>query len=63
MSNSEQVGFLPEKFIDGHKSEISCITSGCVSVKDGNRTFLVTGGRDKKVLIWNVDYNAGENLE
>jgi guanine nucleotide-binding protein subunit beta-2-like 1 protein len=31
-------------------------------VKDSNRTFLITGGRDKKVLIWNVDYNAGDNL-
>jgi guanine nucleotide-binding protein subunit beta-2-like 1 protein len=53
---------MPENFVEGHKTEISCIVSGCVSVKDGNRTFLVTGGRDKKVLIWNVDYNAGDNL-
>ena len=62
MSNSETFGFLPEQFIEGHKTEISAIASGCVTIKEGSRTFLITGGRDKKVLIWNLDYNAGDNL-
>lgn len=62
MSNSSQEVFSPEKYIEGHKSEISCVASGCISLKESTKTFLITGGRDKKVLIWNIDYNAGEDL-
>jgi guanine nucleotide-binding protein subunit beta-2-like 1 protein len=62
MSSSATFGFLPEQFIEGHKTEISAIASGCVNVKECSKTFLITGGRDKKVLIWNLDYNAGDNL-
>lgn len=62
MTQTNKVNFSNEQFIEGHKADISCITSGCVSVKDGAKTFLITGGRDNKVLIWNVDYNAGDDL-
>ena len=55
--------FKFEQLVDGHKVDINCITSGAISVKDVQKTFLITGGRDKKVLIWNVDYNAGDNLQ
>lgn len=62
MSSSTEINFLPKQFIEGHKTDISSIASGSLAIKDKTNTFLITGGRDKKVLIWNIDYNSGENL-
>jgi guanine nucleotide-binding protein subunit beta-2-like 1 protein len=50
-------------YIEGHKQMITSMVAGVLRVKDNVQPVLVTGGRDKKITVWNINHSAQENKE
>lgn len=61
MSTAPKVEITKAFYIEGHKQMITSIVSGCLKPKQEGESslhFLVTGGRDKKITVWNLNANA-----
>lgn len=64
MSSSPKIEITKAFYIEGHKQMITSIVSGSLKPKQEGESsfhFLATGGRDKKITIWNFNSNALEN--
>lgn len=60
MTNISKVEIEQPFYIEGHKQMITSMVSGVIKIKDNVQSILATGGRDKKITIWNISNSAQE---
>lgn len=50
-------------FLEGHSGAVTCIVTGHSTVDGKDNEILVSGGRDKKLIIWKVSQDLERNAE
>lgn len=50
-------------YLEGHNGAVTCIVTGLSTVDGKDNEILVSGGRDKKIIIWKINQELGRNSE